>query len=109
MSEKEVPYLVGIDVGSTTVKACVVEATSHEVVGATYVRHHAHQLETAVKVLDDLRAILGDVSVRVAVTGSGGKDLAEALDAPYVQEVIANSIAVAAHYPDARVAVECKR
>ena len=106
MSEKEVPYLVGIDVGSTTVKACVVEATSHEVVGATYVRHHAHQLETAVKVLDDLRAILGDVSVRVAVTGSGGKDLAEALDAPYVQEVIANSIAVATHYPDARVAVE---
>ncbi len=99
-------YLVGVDVGSTTVKAAAVSADTHTVVCATYQRHHAHQLETAVRVIGELEKELGDAKVSLAVTGSGGKELADALGVPYVQEVVANSIAVAAHYPAARVAVE---
>lgn len=38
--------------------------------------------------------------------GSGGAALAEALDLPYVQEVVANSLAVGANYPTARTAIE---
>ena len=99
-------YLVGIDVGSTTVKGCAVDGQTNEVVRAVYLRHHAHQLRTAAKVLDELESVLQDAPVRIAVTGSGGKELAGALGVPYVQEVIANSIAVATHYPQARVAIE---
>jgi len=98
--------LVGIDVGSTTVKGAVVDPTTHELVCATYLRHHAHQLDTTLKVIDELERTVGAGSVDIAVTGSGGKDLAEALGAPYVQEVVANSIAVATYYPSARVAIE---
>ena len=96
--------LVGIDVGSTTVKGAVVDPATHEIVCATYQRHYAHQLETAQDVVAQLQRTVGDAPVAIAVTGSGGKDLADALGAPYVQEVVANSIAVATHYPRARVA-----
>ncbi len=106
MKDAKAEYLVGIDVGSTTVKAAALNAATHEVASATYLRHHAHQLETAMRVIDELHKALGDAPVALGVTGSGGKDLAAALGVPYVQEVIANSIAVAAKYPSARVAIE---
>lgn len=44
--------------------------------------------------------------MRAALCGSGGAALAEALDLPYVQEVVANSLAVGANYPTARTAIE---
>ncbi|MDO4796797.1 MAG: acyl-CoA dehydratase activase [Coriobacteriales bacterium] len=104
--------LVGIDIGSTTVKAAAVDACSHNMVFSTYRRHHAHQAETAILVLDEVDQALAQQfgsessTIFLAVTGSGGKDLASALGVPYVQEVVANSIAVATHYPKARVAIE---
>ena len=99
-------YLIGIDVGSTTVKTAVIDRETHNVAFSTYLRHHAHQLETAEHVLAQAQDEIGDAKALIAVTGSGGKELADALGVPYVQEVIANSIAVAAHYPSARVAIE---
>ena len=111
-TDDEKQLLVGIDIGSTTVKAAVVDACTHDMVFSTYLRHHAHQAETALHVLDeiaqDLARHYGDAvpPTYLAVTGSGGKDLACALGVPYVQEVVANSVAVAAHYPRARVAIE---
>ncbi len=98
--------LIGIDVGSTTVKAMALRAESHEVVASIYRRHHAHQLETAIGILEHLRETVRDEPALFAVTGSGGKDLSQAIGAPYVQEVVANSIAVATDYPRSRVAIE---
>ena len=106
MKAKHGTFLVGIDVGSTTVKGVAVDPETHETACAVYLRHHAHQLKTALEVIDELRRAVGDVPVALVVTGSGGKDLAVALGVPYVQEVVANSIAVAADYPEVRVAVE---
>ena len=106
MDANATQLLVGIDVGSTTVKAAAVDGATHKILSATYLRHHAHQLKTAERVLDDIMHELGDQPALIAVTGSGGKELAESLCVPYVQEVIANSIAVATHYPSARVAIE---
>ncbi|MDR2795910.1 MAG: acyl-CoA dehydratase activase, partial [Spirochaetaceae bacterium] len=40
------------------------------------------------------------------VCGSGGKPIADALGVPYVQEVVANAIAVRTFYPQTRVAIE---
>ena len=106
MKQTREQLLIGIDVGSTTVKAAVVDGTTHELVCSIYLRHHAHQLKTAQQVLLEVEQRIGDVHAAIAVTGSGGKELACALGVPYVQEVIANSIAVATHYPSARVAIE---
>lgn len=46
------------------------------------------------------------VRLRVAVTGSGARDIARALGAAYIQEVVANSIAVRELYPQVRCAIE---
>ena len=66
---------VGIDVGSTTVKAVALDAND-TVLAAVYLRHHAHQAETAIRVLEQLAQQMGDTAcekpVRIAVTGSGG-------------------------------------
>ena len=113
--DQAAPLRIGVDVGSTTVKAAAL-AADDSVLATIYRRHHAHQAETALDVLNDLAAKLQEskadaenareIPVRIAVTGSGGAQLAKAIEAPFVQEVVANSIAVAAHYPTARVAIE---
>ena len=106
MEKTRQQVFIGIDVGSTTVKAVAIDARTHKTLASTYKRHHAHQLKTASLVLKELEAALNSIEVAIAVTGSGGKELASTLGAPYIQEVVANSIAVAAEYPQARVAIE---
>ena len=84
--------LVGIDVGSTTAKIAVMDASTHEVLMRRYVRHHAQQADCLKGLLEELRQQFGDAPMRAALCGSGGAALAEALGLPYVQEVVANSL-----------------
>ena len=98
--------LVGLDVGSTTVKVVALDSATHEILYSTYVRHHARQAETAGEVLNDLRAQFPDAAMRAAVCGSGAMSLADAFGLPFVQEVVANSIAIRSLYPQTRTAIE---
>jgi predicted CoA-substrate-specific enzyme activase len=99
----------GIDVGSTTVKLAVLDADD-TLVFSTYERHRADIQGTLVSVVDAaveaLRVRGHAVSLRVAVTGSGGLAVSRWLDLPFVQEVIAGSRAVQRFLPDTDVAVE---
>ncbi len=96
---------VGIDIGSTTVKAVALNRDG-EPVFSRYVRHGARQAATAARVLGELGRAFPGARVRAALTGSGAPALAEALGLPFVQEVVANSIAVRSLYPHARTAIE---
>ena len=98
--------LVGIDVGSTTAKVAVLDADTHRVLYRDYVRHHARQAECVTGLLRDVRERYAGLPLRAALCGSGGASLATALDLPYVQEVVANALAVSAFYPTARTAIE---
>ncbi len=98
--------LVGIDVGSTTAKVAVMRPQTHEVLLRRYVRHHAQQANCLTQLLRDLRKEMGNAPMRAALCGSGGAALASALGLPYVQEVVANSLAVSTFYPTARTAIE---
>ena len=98
--------MVGIDVGSTTVKAVVLDASSRTTLHATYRRHHAHQLDTVRIVLSELSSKFGDNPMRFALTGSGASEIARFAQACYVQEVVANAIAVQDEYPQVRCAIE---
>ena len=109
MTEARRTLRVGIDVGSTTVKVVALEpdgSASGRRVFSRYVRHGARQALVAAKVLDELAAAFPDADFDAALTGSGATTLAEELGLPYVQEVVANSIAVRALYPAARTAIE---
>ncbi len=100
--------IVGLDVGSTTVKAVVVDPSTLDILWKEYERHETRQPE---KVLDFLRRIefafpLPRERFRVFITGSGGGALADLIGAKFVQEVNAVSLAVERYYPDAGSVIE---
>ncbi len=98
-------YRAGIDIGSTTVKLVVLDASDHIVYGE-YRRHCAHTRETLSALLHDAKDALGEVSFRIKITGSGSINLAEALDIGFVQEVVAVATALKHEAPATDVAIE---
>ncbi|MCI0661446.1 MAG: acyl-CoA dehydratase activase-related protein [Acidobacteria bacterium] len=99
---------IGLDVGSTTVKAVVVDPVTDEMLWQDYQRHETKQPE---KVLDFLKRIEADFpiakeNVRIFVTGSGGGGLARLIGGKFVQEVNAVSLAVEKLYPEAGSVIE---
>lgn len=98
--------LVGIDVGSTTGKIAVYDPTAEKVLFRRYARHHARQVECVKNLFIEVKQEFPNTPLRAAFCGSGGAALAQALEVPYVQEVVANALAVSAFYPTARTAIE---
>lgn len=103
-----VAYMVGMDVGSTTVKAIVVNAGSDEIVWQDYQRHETKQPE---KLLEFLKRIENEVGIapgnaRVFITGSGGGGLANLIGAKFVQEVTAVALAVEKLHPEVNSVIE---
>ena len=105
-AEPSAPMLIGLDIGSTTVKTVAVDPTSSTVVHMSYERHHAHQAACAAAALRTVAHKFPDTPFRLAVTGSGAAPVAEACGAPFVQEVVAGAKAVCALYPQARTVIE---
>jgi len=84
-------YLVGLDVGSTTVKAVVVDAANDQVLWQDYQRHETKQPEKSLEFLKRMEAEVGidRHNTRMFMTGSGGTGIAEQIGAKFVQEVTA--------------------
>ncbi|NLY93943.1 MAG: CoA activase [Myxococcales bacterium] len=100
---------IGMDVGSTTVKAVVVDVESKEILWRDYQRHHTKQPECVLDFLVRIGGAFPDVpreNIRMFITGSGGGPLAAPLGAKFVQEVNAVTLAVEALHPDARAVIE---
>ena len=96
---------MGIDVGSTTVKIAVMDSDNN-LIYKRYSRHLSNIFEKVSEILEEAHEQLGDCSARIAVTGSGGLAVAEILDLPFVQEVVACSTAIEAFLPETDVAIE---
>ena len=97
---------VGIDVGSTTTKAVALDPRDGTVLYSSYRRHGARQAESVSRQLDDLLRRFPYSRMRGALCGSGARPIAEALGLPYIQEVVANALALQRLYPTARTAIE---
>ncbi len=95
--------LLGIDVGSTTVKAAVIDGEN--IIYSSYVRHFSRVKETVLVELQKIgRQFPGEYSV--AITGSAGLGLSQRSNVAFVQEVQAAFIAIRKFYPQTDVAVE---
>jgi len=101
-------WLVGLDVGSTTVKAVAAAEGEESIVWRDYRRHGARQGAVVLDFLSRMERELGVAAgdARVLITGSGGMALAPALQAKFVQEVNAVSLAAEKYFPDARSVIE---
>lgn len=98
--------LVGIDVGSTTVKAAVVNPADTRLLYSRYQRHNAAPSLVVRNVLEDLAERFGSVPWRVSYCGSGGQSFVSRTGGFFIQEVVANTLAVKTFFPRTRVAIE---
>ncbi len=103
LSVKPMTRLLGIDVGSTTVKVAVIEGDN--VIYNSYVRHFSRVKDTVLSELEQVSTKFGG-EYCVSITGSAGLGLSQRSGLNFVQEVQAAFIAIRKFYPDADAAVE---
>ena len=96
---------VGLDIGSTTVKAAVL-GENDELLYSQYKRHFSDIRKTVADIISGVGEKFGGESVYIAVTGSGGISVSKWLDIPFVQEVAAGTNAIRRLIPQTDVAIE---
>ncbi len=103
----EIPSKIqaGIDVGSTTVKAVVID-NYNNILWKDYKRHNAKQSELVRDFLTDIKQKFSGSILTNYITGSGGRSIAPYINASYIQEVNAVIYAVESLYPDTGSVVE---
>lgn len=100
---------IGLDVGSTTIKAVVFDTDVDQVLWKSYQRHETRQPGKALEYLQQIQAEFPQVpreDIQIFMTGSGAGSLCEIIGARFVQEVNAVTLAVDHFYPDAGSVVE---
>jgi activator of 2-hydroxyglutaryl-CoA dehydratase len=108
-NQKVDSLIIGIDVGSTTVKATVVNPKNKDILWSDYQRHNTKQAEKVLEFLIIIGNEFPDIkqeNIRVFITGSGSGPLAEHIGAKFVQEVNAVTMAVEQLHPDVGSVVE---
>lgn len=103
------PLYIGFDVGSTTVKAVVVDIDEDKILWSDYQRHDTKQPEKSLELIKDFETKVGKENLegaRIFITGSGGTNIGRLLGAKFVQEVNAVSLAVEKFYPKTLSVIE---
>jgi activator of 2-hydroxyglutaryl-CoA dehydratase len=100
---------IGMDVGSTTVKAVVIDPGTKEILWSDYQRHHTKQPEYVATMLEQILAAFPDHPKdgwRMFLTGSGSGPLCAPTGGKFVQEVNAVTLAVEHLHPDVGSVIE---
>src|SRR3954454_12552305 len=104
--------VIGMDVGSTTVKAVVMDPDSKEILWSDYQRHLTKQPEKVLELLQAIQTAFPDhpfgknETWKMFLTGSGSGPLAKPTGGKFVQEVNAVTLAVEHLHPDVLSVVE---
>ncbi len=103
-------YVIGIDVGSTTVKMTVVDPTTKEILWSKYLRHETRQPEMTREMLPEIHAAFPDAEATRRFAASSpapaAAPIAPQLGAKFVQEVNAVTMAVEKLHPDVGSVIE---
>jgi activator of 2-hydroxyglutaryl-CoA dehydratase/predicted nucleotide-binding protein (sugar kinase/HSP70/actin superfamily) len=98
---------IGVDIGSTTVKAVVCDVATREILWSDYKRHETRQPEMVREFLVRIGNAFTDAkSIQVFLTGSGSGPLVAPLNGRFVQEVNAVTITVEHLHPDVGSVIE---
>ncbi|MBP9996198.1 MAG: 2-hydroxyacyl-CoA dehydratase [Lachnospiraceae bacterium] len=98
-------YVLGIDIGSTTVKIAILNE-NNTLLFSDYKRHFADIQGTLSSLLQEAYEDLGNITIHPMITGSGGLTLANHLEVPFTQEVIAVATSLETFAPQTDVAIE---
>ena len=98
---------LGIDIGSTTIKAIVLDDDDN-IIFSLYERHFSRISEKLAEVLTKLKqGPLSDVDeIPLAFTGSAGMGIAEGCSFPFYQEVYATRETTKRYYPEVDSIIE---
>lgn len=96
---------LGLDVGSTTVKLALLDNNSR-LVYSKYQRHFSDIRKTIYELVDETCALFEEDEVTATLTGSGGISVAQWLELPFEQEVVAAAEAIRNLIPQTDVAIE---
>ncbi len=97
--------LVGLDVGSTTVKIVVMTETN-EIIYTDYTRHLSDTKNTIYQILSKLLNDFPNNTFKIALTGSGALEISKLLEINFIQEVISCKRAVEKYIPNTDVVIE---
>ena len=97
--------LLGIDVGSVSVNLAILDQAG-SVVETRYIRHKGCPMAVASEAVRIIVDKYGDLICGCAVTGAGGKTVANKMNGVFVNEVIAQASAAAHLCPGVRTVVE---
>lgn len=98
-------YLVGLDIGSTTVKIAVIDSKG-EIIHKQYERHYSDIRNTVIEIIKNSYEKLDGSFIKISITGSGAIDVSKYLGIPFVQEVAASTHAIERYIPDTDVVIE---
>ncbi|MCX8070371.1 MAG: hypothetical protein N2738_07695, partial [Thermodesulfovibrionales bacterium] len=96
-------YYVGLDIGSVSVKAVVFDEKLQKVEGI-YIRHHGHIINTALKVLYQIKDKYP--KSYLSLTGSGSKLISSFLNINPINELVAQAYSVKRLYPQVQTIIE---
>src|SRR5665647_3192177 len=96
-------FKMGLDIGSTTVKIVLLDGD--KVIYQQYRRHHSDIRGELIKAFEDLQAEFPALRVQLAITGSGGLSVATWLGLEFVQEVIAETVAITRYNPQTDIII----
>jgi predicted CoA-substrate-specific enzyme activase len=94
-----------MDIGSTTAKVVILNEESSPVF-TNYRRHDAQIRRTIQEVFEGVLDEIGDVRIRLNITGSAGMGFSERMGIPFVQEVVASAEVVQGYYPEVRTLLD---
>ena len=96
---------IGLDVGSTTVKAVVIDSNK-KIIYREYQRHFSDTKKTIKTILKDIISKFPKDKFTMTLTGSGAIAIAKFLNVNFVQEVIACKNAIKDYAPQTDVCIE---
>ncbi|MBI5952628.1 MAG: hypothetical protein HY865_13300 [Chloroflexi bacterium] len=96
---------LGIDIGSTTAKAVILNGEG-KLLFSSYRRHNAETVQTLQETLAEAKEKLGNGQVDVLITGSAGMGLCERFSLPFLQEVISSAEVVRQLYPQVKTLID---
>ena len=95
---------MGLDIGSTTIKIVITE--DENVIYSEYRRHHSDIAGELLNAFEEVNKKFPGLEARVQITGSGGLSVAKWLGLDFVQEVIAETVAITKYHPETDVIIE---
>jgi len=97
---------IGIDVGSVTAKAAVLDDTDN-ILESRYVRTKGQPVETVLAILQELLTKYPPAHFEAAAaTGTGGQLISSLLDIPFINEITAQATGTTHFHPEVKTILE---